>query len=109
MGRLFRETEYKIEIEDFNPLCSGAALSVLLGTDKIRLPLLTVAASQTDRKMKGAVILPAEVKAKAANNNMIQKFIRDVFGVNNFTEIMLNIDGDGVVQVRSNSFILNAR
>lgn len=109
VGRLFKGTENEIELKDFNPLCSGATLVIVLGADEIEFPFLTVASSQSDRKMKGAVILPAGVKVKAENNKVLNEFIRKVFGGKDFVEISLKIDVNGAIQAQSHSFSLKAR
>ena len=72
-------------------------------------PFFTTASSQTDRKMKGAILLPAELKTKAAKNKALQEFIRNVFGEKTFVKIRLKIDGNGAIQAQNHSFSLNAR
>ncbi|MCK7497238.1 MAG: hypothetical protein MZW92_45205 [Comamonadaceae bacterium] len=59
--------------------------------------------------MKGAILLPAGVKAKTTHNKVLQEFIRNVFGGKDFVTIRLNIDKQGAVQAQSHSFSLKAR
>ena len=109
LGRALKAVEYNIKLKDFNPLCSGATLVVVLGAEEVGFPFLTVASSQMDRDMNGAITLPEGVKAKAMNNKVLQAFIRNMFGGKDFLKIRLNIDKNGAVQAQSRSFSLKAR
>lgn len=92
--------EYEAELRHFNPLCSETTLVAKLGAEEIELPFLTTASSESDREMKGAVLLPAELKAQAVKNEMLREFIRNVFGENSFVRINVKIDEHGTVQVK---------
>ncbi len=92
--------DYEAQLRHFNPLCSGAILAAKLGTEEVELPFLTTASSRSDREMKGAVLLPAELKAKAATHEMLHEFIRTVFGEKSFLLISLTIDEQGTVHVK---------
>ena len=103
LGRLFGAKKYQIALKDFNPLCSGATLVIKIGSETLEFPLHTTTASQLARKIKGAVTLSDEVKAKAAGNKELQAFVSKFFGEKSFVNIKLKIAGDGSVSVRSRS------
>lgn len=99
--RLKKKQDYKVKLKDFNPPCPRSTLLIILGADKVEFPLYSIASSQTDRRMKGAIILPADLKVKAEKNKTLREFIRRVFGHNSFVKIKLTIDEHGKVLVRS--------
>ena len=103
LARLFEGEEYAVELKGFNPLCSGATLVVVLDVDTVEFPFLTVTSTEMDRNMKGAIILPAQLKAKAANNKVLREFIRKVFDGKTYVKIRLEIDEHGTVNVQSRS------
>ncbi len=96
---------YDAELRNFNPVCSDALLVVALGSERVQFPFLTTASSRTALEMKGAVILPADVRVKAANNPVLRNFIHRVFGSSTFVRIRLEITGNGSVEVRKESFL----
>lgn len=100
-GRLFNKHKYKADLLNFNPLCSGGILMITLGTDKLDFPFLTTATSQADRRMKGAIILPKNIKRKAVHNRDIEELINRLFRKKTFVEIQLNIDENHFVCAQS--------
>lgn len=103
LGNLPGAKEYDIQIKNYNPLCSGATLVIMLGSEKAEFPFLTTASSKTDRKMKGAILLPEELKTKAADNKVLKEFIDTVFHDQPFVKISIKTDKNGVIKVQSDS------
>lgn len=101
IDRTLQNLNYKIELQDFNPLCSGAMLVVFLDSEKAALPLYVVASSQSDLKMKGAVLLPAELKTKPVKSKYLQEFLRKVFGKHAFVKVTLIIQENGTVLIKA--------
>lgn len=100
VDQLFADSVYPVEIKNFNPLCSKATLVVFLENEKIELPLLTVASSRKDVKMKGAVLRPAEPAPDTTKSNAHRKFLRRIFGNQSFAKIRLSVNEQGAIFIR---------
>lgn len=92
--KLSEEKLYGIELMEFNPPCSRAIISVMIGEDTARFPFFITASLRTDRKMKGAIIMPEEIKEQVAQNELLKEFVEDVFGDNSFVRVRLSIDNN---------------
>lgn len=103
LGWLFETQEYHAKLKDFNPLCSGATLAVIMGEEEAEFPFLTTTSSLTTRKMEGAIVLSDEIKVKAAKDKVLQEFINNMFGESSFIKIKVKIDENGAVKVQSHS------
>ncbi|PKN53018.1 MAG: hypothetical protein CVU55_03510 [Deltaproteobacteria bacterium HGW-Deltaproteobacteria-13] len=103
LGWLFETQEYNVKLKNFNPLCSGAALAVILGEEEAEFPFFTTTSSLTARKMEGAIVLADEIKVKATKNKVLQELINNMFGESSFIKIKVKIDKSGAVKVRSHS------
>ncbi len=101
VDRTLQNLNFKIELQDFNPLSSGTMLVVFPENEKAEFPLYVVASSQSDLKMKGAVLLPAAYKSGPVKSKRLQAFIRNVFGKHAFVKIKLILHEDGTVLIKA--------
>jgi hypothetical protein len=102
--RLLKTDEYKAELINFNPPCSGSSLVIKVGDDELEFPFYTTASSHISRKMEGAFTITDEIKAKMLKNKMLEIFVKNLFGEKSFVEIKLIIDESGVIRAQSHSF-----
>lgn len=95
LGWISDDRDYPIELKNFNPPCPDATLVVFLESGKVVIPVSLVASSRTDRKMKGALFMPAAYETADKTSAPIQEWMQKVFNKQSFVDIRLTINQAG--------------